>query len=361
MAKILVITKRQYTNRDLIDDRFGRMREIPLNLSLMGHSIEGLCLSYQSRKEGIFTDGQVRWHSINLGRFFAGGISKFLQKAGMLARNCDILWVGSDAFYGQIGWLLAKTFHKPFIFDLYDNFECFFTGMLPGLNQFYRRALNYADAVTCVSVSLSELINTYGRTSDIHVLENAVPENLFIPMNQSECRSRLGLPQKNFLVGTAGDIGFHRGTDTLIDAFRILKIEDPDIHLVLAGRKREPIPKDSRIHYLGQVPPAEVPTILNALDVAVICNRENKFGRYCFPQKAREIMACRVPMVAARVGSMMQLLENFPEWLYEYDDASDLCRVLKNRRDDRRTDYPKIVTWADVALKLNDIIQKKLV
>jgi len=37
-------------SKDLIDDRFGRFREIPLALGQTGHKVQGLCLSYSSSK-----------------------------------------------------------------------------------------------------------------------------------------------------------------------------------------------------------------------------------------------------------------------------------------------------------------------
>ena len=67
MPKILVLTKRQYTHKDLLDDRFGRLREIPLELARRGHRVTGLCLSYRSREEDWVSDGPVRWKSINAG------------------------------------------------------------------------------------------------------------------------------------------------------------------------------------------------------------------------------------------------------------------------------------------------------
>ena len=44
--KILVLTKRQYMGKDLLDDRFGRFRELPLELAKLGHEVTGICLSY---------------------------------------------------------------------------------------------------------------------------------------------------------------------------------------------------------------------------------------------------------------------------------------------------------------------------
>src|SRR4029434_5729673 len=41
--KILVLTKRQYMGKDLLDDRFGRFCEVPLELAHLGHDREAIC------------------------------------------------------------------------------------------------------------------------------------------------------------------------------------------------------------------------------------------------------------------------------------------------------------------------------
>ena len=71
------------------------------------------------------------------------------------------------------------------------------------------------------------------------------------------------------------------------------------------------------------------PTIFNALDVAVICYANDNYGKYCFPQKTREIMACDVPLVAANVGSLKEIFAHAPEWLYEPGNIASLERLLK--------------------------------
>ena len=114
------------------------------------------------------------------------------------------------------------------------------------------------------------------------------------------------------------------------------------------------------MHDLGILPLEKVPILLNALDVAIICNRENEFGRYCFPQKAREIMACDIPLIAARVGSMAELLKDHSEWLFNPDDASNMARVLENRLGDRKTGYASPPTWTDLANRLENIMLKIL-
>ena len=53
--RILVLTKRQYMGMDLLDDRFGRFRELPLELARLGHQVHGLCLSYRARNDSLLS------------------------------------------------------------------------------------------------------------------------------------------------------------------------------------------------------------------------------------------------------------------------------------------------------------------
>jgi len=56
--RMLITAKHPYTNRDLLDDRFGRIRELPLQLALKGFQVSGLCLSY--KKNGKERPSMVR-------------------------------------------------------------------------------------------------------------------------------------------------------------------------------------------------------------------------------------------------------------------------------------------------------------
>jgi len=47
--RILVLAKRQYMVKNVIDDRFGRFRELPIDLSRLVHERRGLCLNYREK------------------------------------------------------------------------------------------------------------------------------------------------------------------------------------------------------------------------------------------------------------------------------------------------------------------------
>lgn len=355
---ILILSKRQYTNKDLLDDRFGRLREIPFALAQRGHKVQGLCLSYAQRDEGWLWDGPVGWKSINATVLKLPGLLKFIREARYLAKRVDAIWACSDSFYGIMAHFIGLRYGVPTIFDLYDNFEYFMAAKLPVVKQLYYRAVRRSDAVTCVSEPLVRLVNTYGRFDNVYVLENAVRDDLFKPIDRNSCRIELKLPQNALVIGTAGALDKNRGIDCFFEAFAQLRKRHSDLHLALAGPRARglQVPKGPYVHDFGTLALEDVPQFLNSLDVAVICNLDNDFGRYCFPQKAREIMACNVPLVAANVGSMSELLEANPEWLYTPGDSTDLARVLENRLADRGTDYKGINSWAQAAASLEEIL-----
>ena len=354
--EILVLSKRQYMNKDLIDDRYGRFREIPLALAQMGHQVKGLCLTYQPKNEGPIHDGPVLWESINLGPSKIMGLYRFLKRASYYAKSVDVIWACSDSIYGIFGYMLSAKYSKPLIFDLYDNFEYYLAAKLPIIKQLYRHTVKNCSAVTCVSHPLADLVNSYGKKENVVVLENAVRDDLFFPMDKKSCRADLRLPPNCQLVGTAGSLEDSRGIQSLYGAFDILRNQYPDLHLVLAGPRKSDLPRSDRISDLGVLPLEKVPLLLNALDVAVICNRNSAFGKYCFPQKAAEIMACDVPLIAARVGSMAGLFKDRPEWLFTPESKRDLAAALEYRLTHRDTNYTEVSSWKKTAEILEKIM-----
>jgi teichuronic acid biosynthesis glycosyltransferase TuaC len=346
-------------NKDLLDDRFGRFREIPLFLSQMGHEVIGLCLSYARRNEGWIKDGCVLWKSMNASRLKIRGVIHFLIEALKFAKKSDVIWACSDSLYGVIGCLVGRITKKPVIFDIYDNFGEFYIARLPVMKQLYHWAIRHSDAITCLSKPFAELIRRqYGRSQKIYPIEFAVRSDLFKPLDREQCRETLELPLNALIIGTAGGLYQNRDVDLLIDAFLHLKEKYLDLHLALAGPLdgKLQIPQDSRIHYLGVLPFEKVPFFMNSLNIAVVCYADDEYGKYCFPQKTREFMACDVPAIAARVGSLKELFKDHPQWLYAPGNVQSLIKVIENRFDDRATQYAPPPTWADLAKILESIM-----
>jgi glycosyltransferase involved in cell wall biosynthesis len=361
-SRIHVLTKRQFMNKDLLDDKFGRFRELPIALARFGYRVTGLCLSYNKKREGVFQDGPVRWQSHNVG--IAGfGLINFISAAYRMAKSTDLMWAGSDSFYGIIACMTGKIRRVPFIFDIYDNFDEFFVGRLPVMRQLYHWAIRHSDALTTFSIPYARYLRSnYTHRPNVIVIENAVRKDLFRSLDKNKCRDYFNLPKDAPIIGTAGALYKKREVDLLFKAYKNLAIKIPNLRLALAGPRDSNlrIPSGEKIHDLGQLPFKDVPTILNALDVAVICYANDNYGKYCFPQKTREIMACDVPLVAANVGSLKEIFAHAPEWLYEPGDCASLERAIKNRIRDRRTGYEKPPEWSDMAKIFDSVITNVL-
>ena len=99
-----------------------------------------------------------------------------------------------------------------------------------------------------------------------------------------------------------------------------------------------------------------MPVLLNALDVAVICNQDNQFGRFCFPQKACEILACKTPVVAANIGTMSDLFREYSECLFEPGDPDDLAEKIKGQCSVPSDIRVSENTWKQQAEKLEHLL-----
>src|SRR5262249_17739472 len=147
------------------------------------------------------------------------------------------------------------------------------------------------------------------------------------------CRRELGIPTDAMLIGTAGGLHRDKGVAVLYEAWKLLKPENPALRLVLAGPfdPSFPPPSDDRVHYLGALPHARVAELFSALDVGVMCILDTSFGRYCFPQKAYEMLACGLAVVASDVGAMHALFNGYPDCLFRSEDAEELAAKIRNQ------------------------------
>jgi glycosyltransferase involved in cell wall biosynthesis len=356
---------------DLLDDRFGRFRELPLELAHLGYVVKGVALSYRPKDERIFIDGDspqdsnVSWQSINLRHGVVPHLTRYLARVTDIAKKFrpDLVWACSDAYHAIFGTWLANKLGVSCIVDLYDNFESFKATWAPGVLPRFKRAVQIADGVTCVSRLLADHVTReYRRKGPTLVLPNAVRTDIFFPRDRIACRNQLGLPEQATIIGTAGALDKNRGVNKLFHAYALLVKDVPTAHLALAGPRHRfsAIPMKPMIHDLSTLRLETVPVLLNALDVAVICNRNSKFGRYCFPQKAYEIIACRVPLVAAAVGSMNELFAEYPQCLYEPESANSLAHAIERQLAARTVVNLPVPSWADSAKQLGTFFQDVL-
>jgi teichuronic acid biosynthesis glycosyltransferase TuaC len=257
-------------------------------------------------------------------------------------------------------WLAAKHGLRHVV-DLYDNYESFSAARIPGSVPLFRRALRRADGIVCVSQPLATYVRDQCRLKTIpHIIRNAVDKNLFLPRNKIACRQKLNLPEGEILVGYGGAIAVSRGIDVLFQAHKELKAVNPNIQLVLAGAidNRTKIPSNKDVHYLGELEYTSMPEFFGSLNVGVVSNRDSSFGRYCFPQKFFEMLACDTPLVTASTGEMADLMRGCQHALFRPGDAEELVRAIRNQLDTPCRPGIEIPCWSRQGAMLSDYLER---
>jgi len=335
--RIAFLCKRRYMSKDVIVDRYARLYEIPFQLAKLGHDVMGFCLSYQRQDDTHETHdaspGQLRWGSQSLGRLYAPALIAYPYSLLRRLREFapDLLIGASDIPHVVLSAWLAKRLKLPYAVDLYDNFEGFGQARIPGMVPALRRAVRNAALVTTTSKPLKDfVVDVYRPHGDVISMPSTIDKAVFRPLDKTACRESLGLPVNVPLIGTAGGLYRDKGAETLYEAWKVIEKQHRDVHLVLAGpiEPRLPPPSGDRVHYLGSLPHARTAELFSALDVGAICILDTPFGRYCFPQKAYEMLACGLPVAAARIGAMADLLADTPSALYQAADPDSLASTL---------------------------------
>ena len=179
-----------------------------------------------------------------------------------------------------------------------------------------RRTLRAAGAVVAVSAALSDYVVSLGvEPAKVSVLPNGVDPERFRPSPvDGRTRQRLGLDGAPVL-GFVGGLRPWHGVDALpgllrrLDRARLVVVGDGPLRASLDQRLRDYGVRD-RVVFTGLIPHEEVPDVVRALDVALAPYEPLDHPFYFSPLKLFEAMACGVPVVAARIGQIEEVVED---------------------------------------------------
>ncbi len=215
-----------------------------------------------------------------------------------------------------------------------------------------RQALLWSDRIACalasrrlsVSPSLREAIARARicRADRIDVLANGSPGGVEArghlnpavvgqAVRRAE-RRRLGIPESARVIGFVGRVARDKGIVELIEAWRLLRRDDPDLHLLIVGpmEPNDPIPVDTtekivtddRVHLAGPV--ADPAPSYAAIDVVALPTYREGFGQVLI-----EAAAMRLPVVASRVvGCVDSVVDGVTGMLVPAGDAPALAAAL---------------------------------
>lgn len=356
---LIWLCKRQYMNKDVLDDHYGRLYEIPLGLSLFS-SVSLILMSYRESTDYsvAVSSGLLTIHARS-GNSTVIRFSRWLRvlfSVSRRSRSGGVIIASSDVLHVITGSLVSALLRKPFFADLYDNYESFGLAKLPLVKVLYRMSLRRAAGISVVSEALGGLVAQQYPSVPCLVLESTIDNLLFYPRDKAESRAALGL-SGGPVLGICGGLNSEHDIATVFEACALLDMQGVSFTLLVAGRVGDvPVPDVPYISYVGMRAHEEMPHFFSALDVALIPMAKGEFGHYAFPQKAYEILACQVPAVAAEVGALGKLFERFGGVTYEPGDAASLSKAIEKQLNEPVVADITIPDWSDQCSRLNAFI-----
>jgi glycosyltransferase involved in cell wall biosynthesis len=236
----------------------------------------------------------------------------------------DFIYERASA-YGTAGVSLARTLNRPLVVELnaalaveQKAYGGTALGELAALAE--RWTLTHADAVLVVSAPLRDHVLSLGVAPDrVHVIPNGVDAQLFRPRPPDASLRKSWNLAAGPILGFVGGLRPWHGVETLPALLARLVPRFPTVQLVVVGdgplrakfecdlRRRD---LTAKVVLTGAVAHEKVPELISQFDVALAPYPQPEHCFYFSPLKLFEYMACGVPVVAARLGQIVELLKD---------------------------------------------------
>lgn len=168
------------------------------------------------------------------------------------------------------------------------------------------------DAIIAISESVKGVLVKGGIDKKlIHVIPDGID---FAPYenktSKDYLRQELSFAPDDFLVGIVASLSDDKGHKYLIKASKHLRENTPKIKIIIVGegplrldldKRVKEIQGEDMVFFLGFR--EDIPQILNSLDVFVLSSDHEGLGSILM-----DAMACRLPIVATRVGGIPELV-----------------------------------------------------
>ena len=254
------------------------------------------------------------------------------------------------SLYATAGAFLARELERPLILELnsplaVEQTTYRATGLGELAAQAERWTLARADAVLAVSELLRDYAISLGADPDrVHVVPNGVDTERFHPgESDPETRKRWGLGDGPVL-GFVGGLRPWHGVKVLPAVLERLAPSHPGLKLAIVGDGplRGDLERDVRERglvdnavFTGSLPHEEIAPLIRRFDVALAPYPRPDHDFYFSPLKLFEYMACGVPVVAAGLGQIEEVVRDGETGLlYPPDELNALVEACERLLSD---------------------------
>lgn len=260
------------------------------------------------------------------------------------ARGADVVHAHSYGYFPTMAAAAAaRAARVPFVFTPHFHPPWSMEGGVARrwLRKVYdptwgRYVVRRADAIIGVSSAEMGVMRDFLPVPPerVHVIPNGFhPARFETPPPRETFRVRLGLDAQTPVVLFAGRLASNKGLHHLVAAFARVHARHPRAHLVLAGEDqgwRERLEGEAarlgfsdRLRFTGHLSEEDYAAALATADVFALPSEWEAFGIVLV-----EAMACRVPVVATRVGGAADVVTPETGRLVPYGDVGALADAI---------------------------------
>ena len=244
-------------------------------------------------------------------------------------REYKKMGIDFDCVYGHFflgGGLVAAKIAQRYSIPAFIAYgECNFESEISSKYRIHNNYMEGVKGIIAVSSKNKKDLENRSFAKDIPVLLsiNAINQDEFYKKNKAECRKKLGLPEKDFIVGFVGYFIERKGSDRLLEACRGL----PGVSLAFAGSGKN-APSGSNVVFCKSLPHEDVSDFLNAIDVFVLPTRNEGCSNAII-----EAMACGNAIVSSNLSFNLDILNNSNSILINPNNIEEIRRAVIELRD----------------------------
>lgn len=235
----------------------------------------------------------------------------YSSKLFMLIANMglNVIHTHHPFLLGEVGARFAKFLGIPLVYTFHTQLEKY-AHYVPLPNKLVCKAAREAvaaytrrcDCVICPSPSIRGLLDEYGVTCRVEVLQNAIDTESFKKASGEKIRRELGLEPDNVLCIFTGRMGLEKNLSFMLRSFQKVHDRLPQVRLMLLGDG--PILEDLKketadlglspyVFYPGRVSYEHMPEYYKAADLFVMTSTTE-----VKPLAVLEGMAAGLPVIA---------------------------------------------------------------
>ncbi|MEN9969700.1 MAG: hypothetical protein RIR94_1907 [Bacteroidota bacterium] len=268
---------------------------------------------------------------------------------GRKLKNFDFLLVESPPlFLGYSAMALAKKLNAKLIFNVSDLWpesaeKLGIVNNTALLKMAYRLEAKCYKRAALITGQTQGIVTDIARrfpSKQVYWLPNGVNIDFYKPsaITQSDFRTKNGFAPTDLLFFYGGIIGHAQGLEVILNAAHALS-DYPQVHFILQGAgpekpQLENLKKNlqlTNVHFLEPVAKADMPAILQAIDVALVPLKNLPLFQGAIPSKVFEALAMEVPLLLGVDGeARLHFIEKAEAgWFFEPENAHALAAAIK--------------------------------